>query len=173
MKLRKFRQIFTFAVLVFFVFVAQGRSTGRKDAACRHEIPIEKAAAILGVAAGDLNLRSFKQPVSPDDQKNKTYKVPPCSYGYRSKSDFLKSISYTVYDFSRPEKARSVFETMKGNFKTVAKVETVQGLGDEAFWVNDKRFHRLVSLKGGVMVDVLRPKKLELQKRVIQLLLEK
>ena len=163
-------------VLLFyfgFQWIHSGVAFGKKDSACRYEIPLDQAAAILGVAAGDLNRRSFKRPVSPEDQKNKTYKISPCGYGYRSKSNFLKSISYTVYNYSRPQKARSVFDTMKGNFKTVAKVEAVQGLGDEAFWVNDPRFHRLVALKGTLMIDVVSPKELKLQKRIIRLLLGK
>ncbi len=176
MKFRRIQNVALGLMVFLFLFVGfvdQGFAAGKKDPACRYEIPLKKAGTILNVPAADLDIRSYKQPVSPDDQKNKTYKVPPCGYSYRSKSDFLKSISYTVYDFSRPEKARSVFETMKGNFKTVAKVETVQGLGDAAFWVNDKRFHRFVCLKGGLMIDVLRPKELELQKRVVRLLLGK
>jgi len=170
-------QIAVLILMVFLFFgvmvVDQGIAAGKKDPACRYEISLKEAGAILGVPADDLSMRSFKQPVSPENRKNKTYKTFPCSYGYRSKSNFLKSISYTVSVFNRPEKARSVFDTMKGNFKTVAKVEAVPGLGDEAFWVNDKRFHRLVCLKGEIMIDVLSPKNPELQKQVVRTILGK
>ncbi len=144
-----------------------------KDNSCSHEIPLDQAAAILGVAAGDLNHRSYEQPVSPENQKNKTYKFPPCIYRYRSKSDFLKSINYTVYDYNSSQKARSVFNTMRSNFETVAKVEAVSGLGDQAFWVNDDRFHRLVTIRGTVMIDVVSPKTPEVQKRIARFLLDR
>ncbi len=176
MKLRKFLAvgvILALGVVFGYPFGHSDVAFGRKDAACRYGILLEEAAAVLGVAASDLSQRSFKLPVSPEDQKNKTYEVPPCSYSYRSKSNFFKSIHYTVYVYSRPGKARSVFETMKGNFKTVAKVEAIQGSGDTAFWVNDRRFHRFVVLKGRIMIDVVSPKDLTLQKKVVRILMGK
>lgn len=162
------------ALLGFFcVGMATVNASNKKGTACSQGLSSAEAASVLGVKANDLNVRSFPQMVSPDDTKNKTYKVPPCSYSYRSKTNFRKGISYVVYIYNDPKRARRDYETMKGNFATSAKVEKVPGLGDEAFWVNDKRFHRLVAIKGNRMVDILNPTDVKLQKRVMVLVLKK
>ncbi len=146
---------------------------GGEQGACPYRISNEEAARILKVAPDDLAFRAYPKGVSPDDQKKKTYKIPPCSYRFRSKSNFLKSISYVVYVFRRSEKAHSVFQTMRNNFSTVAKVEAVESLGDEAFWVRDDRFHRLIAVRKNVMFDVVSPKDRRLQGQIIRILLKK
>ena len=176
MKIEKFLAVGAIlSLLVFFgyPFGRPGVAFGKMKSMCHYGLSLDKAASILRVAPRDLNQRSYELPVSPENQKNRIYKVPPCRYTYRSKTNFVKSISYTVYEYTRSGKAWSVFETMKDNFKTVAKVEMVPGLGEAAFWVNDKRFHRLVVLKDKIMMDVVSPKNLALQKQVVRVLMGK
>ena len=175
MGMKRFETIVLGMVLLglFCAVVLPAIAANQKGHACSNGISLEKASAILGVAPGDISARSFPQMVSPDDTRNKTYKVPPCSYGYRSKSNLLKRISYTVYSFNSPERARGAFDTMKRNFSTAAKVERVSGLGDAAFHVADKRFHRLVAVRGTLLVDIINPADVKLQKRVMALVLKR
>jgi hypothetical protein len=62
---------------------------------------------------------------------------------------------------------------MRGNFSTVSRVEEVPGLGDETFRVDDKRFQRMIAIKGGIMIDVLTPADPNLQKQLLRLVLDK
>ncbi len=160
-------------LLLVFAGVGRGGMRKKRDSACHDGIALEKAAAILNVAPGNLIAQSFKQRVSPDDVKEKIYAVPPCHYSYRAKTDFRKSIHYVVYAFNDPARARATFDRMKGNFATAAKVDEVPGVGATAFRVNDKRFDRFVVLDGKMMIDVLSPKDLKRQKGIVRLLLKK
>jgi hypothetical protein len=65
------------------------------------------------------------------------------------------------------------FNKMRQNYETVSKVDAVPGIGDEAFWVGDSRFQRMVAIKGDVVIDVLSPKDFNLQKQIIHLVLDK
>ena len=165
--------VFVLSLFIVFAGVCRAGAAGKGDPACQDGISLEKAASILDVASGDLVARSFKQGVSPNDVKKKTYAVPPCSYSYRAKTDFRKSIHYVVYAFNDPARARATFDRMKGNFATAAKVAEVPGVGETAFRVNDKRFDRFVVLDGKMMIDVLSPKDLKRQKGIVRLLLKK
>jgi hypothetical protein len=60
---------------------------------------------------------------------------------------------------------------MGNNYGTISKVDVVPDIGDKTFWVSDNRFQRMVSIKGGVVVDVLSPKEFDLQKRIVSLVL--
>ncbi len=168
---RNLSRMMVVALTVFlgFLFIKGHVALGK--APCPYKISSAKAAAILDIKPTDLGVRSFPQMVSPDDTKNKTYKVPPCSYGYRSKSNFRKAFSYVVYTYNDPQRARRDYTTMKGNFSTAAKVEELSGLGDAAFWVNDSRFPRLVAVKGNVLIDVMNPRDVKLRKQVAALVL--
>jgi hypothetical protein len=111
--------------------------------------------------------------VSPDDIQNKVYKYPPHNCAIRSTSDFLKSITYVTYAYNDPGQALKEFNQMKNGFATVSKVDDVPDTGDEVFWAGDDRFQRMVAIKGNVVVDVLSPKDFNLQKQIIDLVLEK
>lgn len=60
---------------------------------------------------------------------------------------------------------------MKNNFAIVCKVDAVPDLGDEAFWVGDKRFQRMVARRGNMLIDVLSPRNFDRQKKLIQMIL--
>ena len=60
---------------------------------------------------------------------------------------------------------------MKNNFTTTSKVDAVSDLGNEAFWVGDKRFQRLVARQDNIVIDVLSPIDFNQQKKLIQLIL--
>jgi len=64
-------------------------------------------------------------------------------------------------------------ETFQRDFSTVSRVEEVPGLGDETFRVDDKRFQRMIAIKGGIMIDVLTPADPNLQKQLLRLVLDK
>ncbi len=143
------------------------------NAGCGYSITIKEAAKILDVPGNDLQKNIRETLVSPDNLRNKTYQGIPCSYHFRSKTNFLKSINYTVYVYNDLGRARQEFKKMRENFSTVSKVEGVPNIGDEAFWVNDKRFHRMFVIKDKVMIDVSTPHDPNLQKQLLRLVLDK
>lgn len=110
--------------------------------------------------------------VSPEDFQHHTYQGIPYNCTIRSKSNFLHSISYVTYVYTDPGQARVEFNRMKQNFATVAKVDAVPDIGDNAFWVGDSRFQRLVAIRGGVVIDALSPKDFDLQKQTVRLVLK-
>ncbi len=150
-----------------------GRSAlaGGVEAAPCAGLSMEEAAGILGVAVGDLRRGSQDLPVSPEDTRNKIYRTPPRSCWVRSASNLLKSISYTVYQYSDPGQARAAYNTMRENFATVARIDAVAVAGAEAFRVDDSRFRRTVARRHGVVIDILRPADAALQRRIMILLL--
>ena len=109
--------------------------------------------------------------VSPDDIKKKTFKMQPCNCAIRSNTNFLKSINYIFYVYNDHRQARIDFNKMQNNYATISKVEAVPDIGDKTFWVGDKRFQRMVSVKGDVLVDVLGPKEFDAQKQIISAVL--
>lgn len=135
-------------------------------------ITFKEGAAILDVSTDDLQTTSHDIMVSPDDLQKKIYKTPPYNCTIRSKSDFLKSIAYITYIYSDPKQAHSDYIKMKKGYESVSTVEDIPGLGDKTFWVADNRFQRLVGAKGTVLVDILSPKDVNLQKQVIRLVLD-
>jgi len=138
---------------------------------CR-DITLENAAAILGVSADDLQKSSRDLVVSPEDLRKKIYKIIPFNCTIRSKSNFLKLISYVTYVYNDPKQARLDFKKMQQNYESVSKVDAVSDIGDEAFWVGDNRFQRMVAIKGDMVIDVLSPKDVNLQKQIIHLVLD-
>lgn len=147
-------------------FAAETDSTNRCNS-----ISLESAASILIVSTDDLQKSNMDIMVSPDDIKNKTFKIQPCNCAIRSKSNFLKSINYIIYEYNDPKQARIDFNKMKNNYGTISKIDVVPDIGDGTFWVGDKRFQRMVSIKGDVLVDVLNPKEFDLQRQIISLVL--
>lgn len=135
-------------------------------------LTLENGATLLNVAIEDLQESSHDLMVSPDDLKSKIYKIQPYNCSIRSKSDFLKFITYVIYTYNDPGKAQMEFDKMRKGFETISKVDTIQDIGDEAFWAGDKRFQRMVAIKDGVVIDVLNPKELSLQKKIMSLILD-
>ncbi len=135
-------------------------------------IPLEKAAVILSLPENDLQKSNRELMVSPEDVKNKTYKQPPLSCSIQSKSNFFKMITYITYVFNDPSHAQVELKKMKEGFKTVAEVEMIKGMGEEAFWVGDKRFQRLVARKNNKLIDVLNPKEFKFQTDIMQMIME-
>jgi len=136
-------------------------------------ITLENGAKILGAAIDDLQRSSYDLMVSPDDLRKKIYKIPPYNCTIRSKSNFLKLITYVTYVYSDPGQAKTEFNKMRNDFESVSMIEAVPGIGDSAFWAGDNRFQRLVALQGAAMIDILSPKNLDLQKQIISLVLDK
>ena len=136
-------------------------------------ITLENAATMLMVSAADLQKSSRDLMVSPEDLQKKIYKIPPYNCTIRSKSNFLKLITYVSYVFNDPGQARIEFNKMQKNYESLSKVDVVTDIGDEAFWVGDSRFQRMVAVKGDVVIDVLSPKDYNLQKQIIRLVLDK
>jgi hypothetical protein len=136
-------------------------------------ITLENAANILAVSTYDLQKSSRDLMVSPEDLQKKIYKIHPYNCTIRSKSNFLKLITYVTYVYNDPGKARKEFDKMQKNFESLSKVDVIPDIGDEAFWAGDNRFQRMVAIKGGVVIDVLSPKEFNLQKQIIRLVLDK
>ena len=136
-------------------------------------ITLENAATILAVSTDDLQKSSRDLMVSPEDLEKKIYKIQPYNCTIRSKSNFLKLITYVTYVYNNPGKARIEFDKMQKNFESLSKVDVVPDIGDEAFWVGDNRFQRMVAIKGDIVIDVLSPKDFNLQKQIIRLILDK
>jgi hypothetical protein len=136
-------------------------------------ITIENAATILGVSPDDLHKTGRDLMVSPDDLQKKIYKTLPHNCTIRSKSNFLKFITYVTYVYNDPGQARVEFNKMRNGFESISKVDVVPDIGDKAFWAGDNRFQRMVAIKSGVVIDVLSPKDFNLQKQIIRMVLDK
>ncbi|MBU0945317.1 MAG: hypothetical protein KJ804_10030 [Proteobacteria bacterium] len=136
-------------------------------------ISLEGGATLLALSITDLQQSSSDLPVSPDDLKKNIYTRPPYSCSIRSKSNFLKGITYVTYVYNAPGDARLEFSKMKKGFASTSTVEGIADIGDEAFWAGASRFQRLVAVKENVVIDVLSPKDFDLQKQIIGLVLEK
>ena len=135
-------------------------------------ITLENAATILAVSTDDLQKSSRDLMVSPEDLQKKIYKIPPYNCTIRSNSNFLKLITYVTYVYNDPKQARIDFNKMQHNYESLSKVDAVADIGDEAFWVGDNRFQRMVAIKGDIVIDVLSPKDFNLQKQIIRLVLD-
>jgi hypothetical protein len=136
-------------------------------------IPLEKAAEILSVPENDLQMSNRELMVSPEKVKNKTYQQPPLSCSIRSKSNFLKTITYVIYVFNDPSRAQMELKEMKQGFEAVSKVEMINGMGDEAFWAGDRRFQRFVARKNNKMIDIVSPKEFKHQADTMKMIMDK
>ena len=177
MKLLHFLRLTTISILFLLlallcteskIVAAERNSTNRCDS-----ITLENAATLLAVSPDDLQKSSNDLMVSPEDLQKKIYEIPPYNCTIRSKSNFLKSITYVTYVYNDPGQARIDFNKMRTGFESVSKLDIVPEIGDKTFWAGDNRFQRLVSIKGDVVIDVLSPKDLNLQKQIILLVLDK
>jgi hypothetical protein len=136
-------------------------------------IPLKKAAVILSAPENDLQQSHRELMVSPEDIQKKIYKQPPLSCSIRSKTDFLKLITYVIYVFNDSSQAQVELKKIKEGFETVSKVEGIENMGDEAFWVADQRFQRFVARKSNTMIDILSPKDFEHQTVIMQMIMDK
>lgn len=119
----------------------------------------QKAAGLLDVPEEDLAV------IRGDS-------LMPNLCAFRSKSNFLKQLSFSAYQEASPETAQRELEKLKQGFTFLSEIEAVAGLGDEAFWAGNDRLKRMVARKGPLLIDVLNPKDFEQQKRLLQILLE-
>lgn len=176
MKLKQFVQLTTISILFLTLGLLCANSNilaSETDNSDRcSAIPLETAAGILNVSIEDLHKSSTDLMVSPDDLERKIYKTPPYTCSIRSKTNFLKLITYVVYVYNDPGQARLEFEKMKTGFETISKVDALPDIGDATFWAGDNRFQRMVSIKGGIVIDILSPKDFELQKQLIRQVLD-
>jgi hypothetical protein len=177
MELKQLLRLTTISILFIYlgilcanskISVAETVSTGR----CKG-ITLENAATILGVSPDDLQKSTSDIMVSPEDLQEKIYKIHPYNCTIRSKSNFLKFLTYIVYVYNDPEQARREFNKMQKGFESVSRVDIVPDIGDKTFWVADNRFQRMISIKGSVVIDVLSPKEFTIQKQIIHLVLHK
>ena len=174
--LKRLSRIITMLIFVLFLgvlcacsilSVAEAKGFPRCD-----NITLEDGAAILVVAVSDLQKSSSDLLISPDDIERQIYKAPPYKCTMRSKTNFLKSLSYIIYVYNNSEQARTEFNKMKESFATVAKVDQISEFGDETFRVEDSRFQRMVCIKGDLVLDILNPKESNLQKQIVRLVLK-
>ncbi len=135
-------------------------------------IPLEKAAAILSLSEDDLQKSHRELQVSPEDLQNNTYKQPPLSCSIRSKSNFLKMITYVVYIFNDPSHTALELKRMKEGYGTVSEIKDINDMGEEAFWVADARFQRLVARKDNKVIDILNPKEFQHQADIMQIIMD-
>ena len=177
MKLKRLLRLMTISILFFNVGMLCTNSkilATRMDGTqrCRGITP-ENAAAILGVSADDLQKSSRDLMVSPEDLRKKIYKILPYNCTIRSKSNFLKLITYVTYVYIDPKQAHIDFNKMQQNYASISKVDVVPDIGDMAFWVGDNRFQRMVAINGDTVIDVLSPKDFNLQKQIIRIVFNK
>jgi hypothetical protein len=148
-------------------YAAETKSTNRCSA-----ITLKNGAALLNVPIDDLQKSSTDLMVSPDDLKKKIYKSHPFNCSIRSKSEFLKFITYIIYEYNDSGQAHIEFNKMRQGFESISKVDIIPDIGDAAFWAGDQRFQRMVAIKGGVVIDALNPKEFDLQMKIISLVLD-
>ena len=171
-KILRLTSISVFFLVLCMLFAVPWDSAAETDGTNRcNSITLENAAIILGVSTDDLQENNADIMVSPDDIKNKTFKIQPYNCAIRSKSNLLKGINYIIYVYNDLGQARIDFNKMQNSYGAISKVDIVPDIGDETFWVRDNRFQRMVSIKGEVVIDVLSPKEFDLQKQIIRLVL--
>jgi hypothetical protein len=158
-----------FTAVVMFCANSRALAAAAEDGGRCSGVTLEKAAAFLAVSPDDLQKNSSDLMVSPEDIQKKIYKVQPYNCSIRSKSNFLKSITYVTYAYNDKAQARAEFNKMKKGFESVTKVDIVPDISDEVFWVGDTRFQRMVAIKDAVVIDVLNPKDFDLQKQIMSL----
>jgi hypothetical protein len=162
---RSFPAMVTLAVVCWLLLAYWTADAIASDCRC-DDIPLDTAAEMLNLPAADLDVAGHPLPVSPEDRQQHTYRIPPCSCTILSRSDFLESVAYTTYVFKDPGQAHSSLNEMKAGYETVFSVDDLSGIGEVAFLAGGSRFHRLIAMKEGVLVDVLAPKALEIQKQI-------
>jgi len=166
-------------VIIWVVFLSSGwlfsysTAPASENQSLCNAVPFEKAAKILLTKESDLEKNTRELMVSPEDIKNKLYLEPPVSCSIRSKSNFLKTITFVSYVFNDPSRATLELKKMKQGFETVAKTETIIDMGDEAFWVKDARFQRLMARKNNRIIDILNPKEFNHQADIMKMILDK
>ncbi len=175
MKLKQLIQLTTISILFLGLLCANFKTLASETNGTKRcsGVTFENAATILAVSTNDLHKSSNDLMVSPEDLQKKIYKIHPYNCTIRAKSNFLKFITYTTYVYNDPGQARIDFNKMREAFGSVSKVDVVPDIGDEAFWAGDKRFQRMVAIKGDVLIDVLNPNDFSLQKRIIRMVLDK
>jgi hypothetical protein len=173
-KIVRLTSIWILFLVVCMLFIAPWNVAAKTDSTSRcNSITLENAATILVVSTDDLQKSNTDIMVSPDDIKNKTFKMQPYNCAIRSKSNFLKGINYIIYVYNDLGQARIDFKKMQNSYAAISKVDVVPDIGDVTFWVSDNRFQRMVSIKGDIVVDVLSPKEFDLQKQIVRLVLGK
>ncbi len=176
-KIKRLFRLTTISILFLILGMLYTHSkilAAETDSANRcNSITLENAAIILVVSTDDLQKSSSDLMVSPDDIREKIYKIQPYNCTFRSGLNFLNFITYVTYVYNHSEQAHIEFNKMQKGFESVSKVDIVPDIGDETFWVGDNRFQRMVSIKGDVVIDVLSPKEFNLQKQIIRLVLDK
>jgi len=152
------RKVLLFFLCGFFL----GYATTAAAAASKGRGPCQavskaQAADILGVQQSDLLVQTF------DDL--------PSRCVIRSKSNFLKSISFSVYHEGSAAEAKRDFDKMRQALGILSKIETVPGLGDAAFWAGNDRVKRLALIKDSVFIDIRSPRKRAQQEKIARILL--
>ena len=176
MKIRQLLHLTTSSILflTLALFCGNSKTLASETDNSKHceGISLKNGAALLMTSIEDLHKSSSAHMVSPDDLKRNIYKTQPYTCTIRSKSDSLKAIIYVTYVHNTPEQARREFDKMQQGYQSISIVDVLPDVGDKAFWAGDKRFQRMVAIKGGILIDVLSPKKFDLQKQIIHLVLE-
>jgi len=137
----------TVALLVccfsFYLLPPTSAGAGSKWSPC-DAISVAQAAEILGTAATDL--------------KVETSDLLPDRCAIRSKTNLLKTLSFSIYREKTPADASASLRKMAENFSFLSKIEPISGLGDEAIYAGDDRLKRLVLRSGPFLIDIRRPR---------------
>ncbi len=107
----------------------------------------------------------------PSDLKIHTSEMMPNRCVMRSKTDFLKALSFSIYREKTPAVAAASLQKMAQGFTALSKIEPISGLGDEAVYAGDDRLKRLVLRKGRFLIDITRPRERALQEKAARILL--
>lgn len=116
------------------------------------------------------------------EQASSILNVPPTdvegpkSYGefscvYRSRSHPYTGITFNVYVESSPAVAIRKMEADEEGLAFLSSIDTLSGLGDEAWLAPDSRAHRLVLRKGATWVDIVAPGDSASQMRIARIVL--
>lgn len=127
-------------------------SVGAVAVACGG-LTIESAAEVLAIEAEDVFERA--------DPEN----APSCSFA--SRSDPSKVVAYSVNTLASDADAQRFLESMTDALGRISAVETVDGLGDEAFRAPWASARRLLARKGHTVVDLIEPTDPNLQQQAM------
>ena len=117
----------------------------------------EEAAVILEAPVDDLEIKAGVKG------------GPSCYYGVRGQQ--LVTLSFDVFVEDSAAAASDRQASMREGFGFVAETEDIADLGDEAFYSGDP-VDRMVTRRHNVLIDVLTPNGVDVQRRITEIILE-
>ncbi len=119
------------------------------------------ATAILSLSAAELEQEAGRMTMEGAPSNAYT-----CSYTART--DWTVSLAFALYVEPSAKAAAAQIEEGRQSMGAVSEVESLPGVGDEAYWFPGKMLERTLARKGAVWIDVLMPSDKDRQRQVAE-----